>query len=377
MNFRHASLILSASLLASACSSTGLFDKKIDYKSAENAAKNRLEVPPDLTRPQLNNNYALPGASSVSAQQLNQQAQANLINKNPSNVLIDIPVARMERAGQQRWLVVQKKPEELWPLLKEFWIDNGFILKQDAPEIGVMETDWAENRAKIPQDGIRNLLSKVGLDNVYSTPERDKFRARIERTNAGTEVYFSHRGMYETFVNEGKAETMWQPRPADPELEAEMLGRFMMRMGISEEKVKLAAQKPDANQPQRASVQGEAVLVNDAFDRAWRRTGLALDRIGLLVTDRDRSQGVYYIRPAQAEMDKSDESGGFWSSLLFWRSSDKPASAKAPLAGGDYQVRVKAVNDSSSQVLVLDKNGQALPANVSRPMLARLQQQLQ
>ena len=76
-------------------------------------------------------------------------------------------------------------------------------------------------------------------------------------------------------------------------------------------------------------------------------------------------------------MDKSDESGGFWSSLLFWRSSDKPASAKAPLAGGDYQVRVKAVNDSSSQVLVLDKNGQALPANVSRPMLARLQQQLQ
>ena len=183
--------------------------------------------------------------------------------------------------------------------------------------------------------------------------------------------------MYETFVNEGKAETMWQPRPADPELEAEMLGRFMMRMGISEEKVKLAAQKPDANQPQRASVQGEAVLVNDAFDRAWRRTGLALDRIGLLVTDRDRSQGVYYIRPAQAEMDKSDESGGFWSSLLFWRSSDKPASAKAPLAGGDYQVRVKAVNDSSSQVLVLDKNGQALPANVSRPMLARLQQQLQ
>lgn len=377
MNFRHASLILSASLLASACSSTGLFDKKIDYKSAETAAKNRLEVPPDLTRPQLNNNYALPGASSVSAQQLNQQAQANLLNKNPSNVLIDVSVARMERAGQQRWLVVQKKPEELWPLLKEFWIDNGFILKQDAPEIGVMETDWAENRAKIPQDGIRNLLGKVGLDNVYSTPERDKFRARIERTNAGTEVYFSHRGMYETFVNEGKAETMWQPRPTDPELEAEMLGRFMMRLGVSEEKVKLAAQKPDATQPQRANLQGEAVLVNDAFDRAWRRTGLALDRIGLLVTDRDRSQGVYYIRPAQTEPDKGDESGGFWSSLLFWRSNDKPTAKSAPLTGGDYQVKVKALNDTSSQVVVLDKNGQALPANVSRPMLTRLQQQLQ
>ena len=273
----------------------------------------------------------------------------------------------------------RKKPEEIWPLLKEFWIDNGFILKQDAPEIGVMETDWAENRAKIPQDGIRNLLSKVGLDNVYSTPERDKFRARVERTNGGSEIYFSHRGMYETFVNEGKAETMWQPRPADPELEAEMLGRFMIRLGLTEEKAKLAAaKKPDSSQPQRASVQGESVVVNDAFDRAWRRTGLALDRIGLLVTDRDRSQGIYYIRPAQSEMDKSDESGGFWSSLLFWRSQDNQAGKKKlELSGGDYQVRVKAVNDTSSQVVVLDKSGQPLPASVSQSMLARLQQQLQ
>jgi outer membrane protein assembly factor BamC len=377
MNPRHASLIL-ATLLATACSSTGLFEKKIDYKSADAGPKNRLEVPPDLTAPQLNNSYALPGATSVSVQQLNQQAQANLVNKNPSNVLVDVAQVRIERAGQQRWLVVQKKPEEIWPLLKEFWIDNGFILKQDAPEIGVMETDWAENRAKIPQDGIRNLLSKVGLDNVYSTPERDKFRARVERTNGGSEIYFSHRGMYETFVNEGKAETMWQPRPADPELEAEMLGRFMIRLGLTEEKAKLAAKKPDSGQPQRASVQGESVVVNDAFDRAWRRTGLALDRIGLLVTDRDRSQGIYYIRPAQSEMDKSDESGGFWSSLLFWRSQDNQAGKKKlELSGGDYQVRVKAVNDTSSQVVVLDKSGQPLPASVSQSMLARLQQQLQ
>ena len=111
--------------------------------------------------------------------------------------------------------------------------------------------------------------------------------------------------------------------------------------------------------------------------RAWRRTGLALDRIGLLVTDRDRSQGIYYIRPAQSEMDKSDESGGFWSSLLFWRSQDSQAGKKVALSGGDYQVRVKAVNDSSSQVVVLDKSGQPLPASVSQSMLARLQQELQ
>ena len=144
-----------------------LVRQEIDYKS-ENAAKNRLEVPPDLTRPQLNNNYALPGASSVSAQQLNQQAQATACSKKPVQCADRHPGgAYGARLASSAGWWCRKKPEELWPLLKEFWIDNGFILKQDAPEIGVMETDWAENRAKIPQDGIRNLLSKVGLDNVY------------------------------------------------------------------------------------------------------------------------------------------------------------------------------------------------------------------
>ena len=172
--------------------------------------------------------------------------------------------------------------------------------------------------------------------------------------------------MYETFVNEeGKAETMWQPRPADPELEAEMLGRFIDAHGHLGRKVKLAAQKPDANQPQRASVQGEAVLVNDAFDRAWRRTGLALDRDSLLVTDRDRSQGVYYIRPAQAEMDKERRVWWLLVQPAVLAQQRQAGLAKAPLAGGDYQVQVKAVNDSSSQVLVLDKM-----ARHCRPMSA-------
>lgn len=377
MNTRRHVSLLAAALLATACTSTGLFDKKIDYKSADSGPKNRLEAPPDLTTPQLNNAYALLGGNSVSAINLNQKAQANVLASNESsNVLVSVPDVRFERAGSQRWLVAKKKPEELWPLLKEFWIDSGFIIKQDTPEIGVMETDWAENRAKLPQDGVRSLLSKVGLDGIYSTPERDKFRARLERTNAGTEIYFSHRGMYETFVNEGKTATTWQPRAVDPDLEAEMLGRFMMRLGVTEEKVKLAAKQADTSVQQRAMLKDDGVLVNDAFDRAWRRTGLALDRIGLVVTDRDRAQGVYFIRPAKSEADRREEAGGFWSGLAFWRSSDKAAS-NAAIKDGEYRVLVKAVNDSATQVSIIDKAGTPLPAAVSQPMLAKLQQQLQ
>ena len=118
----------------------------------------------------------------------------------------------MERAGTQRWLVVKGEPEEIWPVVKDFWHELGFLIKLELPEAGVMETDWAENRAKIPEDIIRNTLGRL-LDSMYSTSERDKFRTRMERGEGGTtEIYISHRGMDE--VMEGNVRTVWQPRQA-------------------------------------------------------------------------------------------------------------------------------------------------------------------
>ena len=39
----------------------------------------------------------------------------------------------------------------------------GFTGGSEEPGMGFMETDWAENRAKLPNDGFRFLLEKVGL----------------------------------------------------------------------------------------------------------------------------------------------------------------------------------------------------------------------
>ena len=43
-----------------------------------------------------------------------------------------------------------------------------------------METDWAENRANLPQTGLRKLIGKA-LDSVYDTGMRDMFRTRVEK----------------------------------------------------------------------------------------------------------------------------------------------------------------------------------------------------
>lgn len=380
-----AAILLATGILAG-CSTSNPLEKKLDYKSAEPPKLgNSLEVPPDLTAPQIQNKYVIPATGSASAlASSNNAAAAQQAATQPVTTetvaIKSIDNISMERAGTQRWLAVKgKSPAELWPVLKAFWQENGFVIKTEEPDLGIMETDWAENRAKLPADGIRKLMETVGLGGAMSTPERDKFRIRLEKTANGTEIYFSHRGMYETFINEGKSDTMWQPRPVDPNLEAELLGRFMIRMGITEEKAKEALKQTQtvADKPKEAIVDGK-LNINDSFDRAWRRVGLALDRIGLVVNDRDRSQGIYYVKPAKGELDKNDNTssgGGFWSSLAFWKSKD--TEDKTSPTGPEYRILVKDVGNGLSTLAVQDKQGKQLSDSFAKSVLSKLQTELQ
>ena len=154
------------------CTSVGnlLEGDRIDYKSADKVQAPKLDVPPDLTQLQRENRYSIPeankGVATASAYTL-EQASA------PTKDVVAVAPSskgdiRIERDGSQRWLVVSKSPEDLWPQIKDFWQDSGFLINVESPDTGVMETDWAENRAKIPQDFVRNTLGKV-FDSLYST----------------------------------------------------------------------------------------------------------------------------------------------------------------------------------------------------------------
>jgi outer membrane protein assembly factor BamC len=353
--------------------------KKIDYKSASKQSLPSLEIPPDLTRPSRDERYTVPdvqtskGSATFSAYSGERGAARAATS---TEILPQIDKVRIERSGTQRWLVISGTPEQVWPTVKEFWQEIGFIVNVEMPEAGIMETDWAENRAKLPQDLIRNALGKV-LDSLYSTAERDKFRTRLEKgaTPGTTEIYISHRGLYEIYTTEGKTETKWQPRPADPELEAEMLGRLMVRMGIEDTRAKtmLASGGPkDERARLKPAADGAGTLeLQEAFDRAWRRVGLALDRVGFTVEDRDRSQGLYFVRYVDPEADggKKDDKG-FVSKLMFWKSGKSD-----PLANTQYRIFVKGDGDSST-VQVLTREGGIDKADSSKKILGLLYEQL-
>ncbi len=297
--------------MCAALSACSVFDaEKIDYKSAGKGTS--LEVPPDLTQLSRDPRYSVPGSGVVTASGF-QVGQAAPSLPTAATTLGDV---RIERTGTQRWLVVNRSADQLWNPIREFWQESGFLLSLDESNLGIMETDWAENRAKIPQDFIRNALGRV-LDSFYSTSERDRFRTRLERTaNGGTEIFISHRGMIEVYSSTSKEQTVWQPRPADPELEAEFLRRLMVKLGVPQEQTRALVAAGGAKTTSRIATVGSApvVQIDEGFDRAWRRVGLTLDRTGFTVEDRDRAQGTYFVRYVEPNPDKKEK--GFFAKLF-------------------------------------------------------------
>ena len=403
MQVRRAALVVPvlAAGVITGCSSINdaMQPDKIDYKSSASKRTPSLDIPPDLTKLDGDRRYSVPDQNGTSTLSNYSQATKTREVSPTENVLPSAQGIRMERDGNQRWLVISNgmRADQLWQSLRGFWQESGFLLVQDSPETGIMETDWAENRAKIPQDIIRNTIGKV-FDGLYSTSERDKFRTRVERSQNGTlEVFISHRGAQEQLTGVDKSTTVWTPRPADPELEAEFLSRLAQRLGVQKEQADQMAKNPTpagntaaagaavgatgaaatgaaaANDTAPAASKSYLSQVNGApalqlpepFDRAWRSVGLSLDRVNFTVEDRDRAQGLYYVRYVDPRTNV--DSRGFFSKL-FTKPDDGKTAKK-------YRVALKGTG-SGTLVTVLNDAGQPESGEIGKRILSLLDEQL-
>jgi outer membrane protein assembly factor BamC len=365
-------------------------NKSQDYKGAQARAAQPLEVPPELTSPTMDDRYSIPDPrAQTSFSTYNQKPAPGAPGATAAAAPAVAPVLprfdnmRLDRAGDQRWLVVKGEPEKVWPVVREFWIDSGYKLLREMPEIGVMETDWYEDRARINQDIVRRTVGKV-LDGMWSTPRRDKFRTRLEKgiEPGTTEIFVSNRNVEEV-LNSAQDTTKWVFQPADRELEAEMLQRIMVKLGGGDTKVTTAsAPLPGRRGTVPAAAVAESrnaviqnngagpLVVNDSFDRAWRRVGLALDRVGFTVEDRDRSKGVFFVRYIDPEADVQDTSKeGFMEKLKFWKSTP---TNKQP----QYRIHVADAGASMSQVQVQDSKGTPEASSTGKKILGLLYDQL-
>ena len=378
---------LIAAALLTGCSWTGSIftSDKVQYETAQ--TRQPLEVPPDLSQLPRDERFLVPDRpQTITASGQGQRPGVGTASASMPVVPAGA-VAKLERQGNQRWLAVNLPPEKAWPVLVDFWPSIGLKVEKADPNAGVLETNWAENRAKLPQDIIRRTLGRV-LDSVYSTNEQDKYRARIERTSQGTsEIYIAHRGMEEVYTSPNQDRTVWQPRASDPELEAEMLQRLLVRFeqpaksvvataaaaGSATGVTAAGAAAPSAVPQISRVVKGsdgrsERVEVDEAFDRAWRRVGLALDRGGFTVEDRDRAKGFYFVRYLDPDFEaKAKSEQGFFSKLF---GKDKPIQAP------QYRISVVGQSTSKTDVQVFDSTGKPERSATSDRILSLLNEQL-
>jgi outer membrane protein assembly factor BamC len=358
--------IVSIACALSACSVTEELNErnKIDYKSAGKLPP--LDIPPDLNTVKSDERFKVPERAdrTLSGFEKGRAAGTPVATTSPSLLPVN-EVARIERAGAQRWLSVALPAEKVWPQLREFWQESGFSVENENQTTGILETNWAENRAKLPQDILRRTLGRVA-SGLYSTSERDRFRSRIERGASlnTTEIYISHRGMTEVYVdNSTKDQTRWQVRPSDPELEVEFLRRLLVKLGATNDQAK--ATVAGVAQQDRAQMTGAAgastavstlsqISLTEPFDRAWRRVGLALDRTGFTVEDRDRTQGLYFVRYIDPEVEMANVTGqkpGLFGNLFTSKAKPTtPSQYRIKLAGAASQTQVNVLNKDGKEI---------------------------
>jgi len=368
-------------LLLAGCSSMDeiLPDQTLAYKKQREASQN-LEVPPDLSKGEFDDALDVPTTGSASYSEYSGERSKRRQTASSGEVLPEVQNVDLRREGNTRWLEVSAPPAAVWPRVVSFWREQGILLVEENPTVGVMKTDWIENRAEIRQDFIARMMRKVA-DGIYATSKRDQFRVRLERGPKNvTEIHMTHTAMEERLLrNVAGEETqgVWEPAPNDPGKEAEMMRRLMVYLGVTEQRAANAAAGADAGagsaaaRPTTARLvpegAGSALVISDEFRRAWRQTGVALDRAGFAVEDRDMTSGTYYVRydPGSEGAQKKE---GFFSKMAFWRGKDLDPVKK-------YQIKL-VESGAETRLTVLDAAGQRDDSPSGQRILALLQEQI-
>ena len=372
-------VLAASAVLAGGCSGTledVWPDRKPSYKSSRGAPP--LEVPPDLTSSSIRDSLSIPDGETTTYSRYSSGGGAET-----QAVLPEIDNARIERSGNERWLVVAMQPEVVWPKLRDFWNDQGFVLEAEKPTAGVMETNWAEKRTQLPVGAIKELFNRIS-EAFYGVAVRDRYRTRIERGRepGTTEIYVSHRGAELILAGdensyarrEGFADRVWEPRPSDPGLEAEMLTRLMVFLGADEQQADTLIAGGAAREPLAHVVREDggamALTLDEGFSQAWRRTGLALDRTGFVVEDRDRSRGLFFVRYADPEAGAQRKQGGWFSRLKFWGDDEDVEKDDT------YLVHLSEEATATTWVVVLDRDGEREESPTAERILTLLHAQL-
>jgi len=382
-------------LILCSCSFKPLTDKfnevtAPDYVNSSKAEK--LQLPPDLSEYETSDTYNVPGAATSYTDYENQRNRT--IEK--VELLKDPEGIKLVKSGNFRWLIVNKSPDKIWPHLEDFWYEQGFNMKKTNRRLGIMETEWTTPENIEEELGIADTFDSW-LDSLSGDDEKTKFRTRLEKGSQAnsTEIYISHRkrdsvnteameaiararqGSYDPSTVYSIPEYKSDDDPKEPvpsgdieltevdmQINAEIMRRLLVFLGMQDLDAKERIEKPQVIvKAKLVNNNGKSIELYEPFDRSWRRLSIALDMIGFLTEDRDRSKGLYYVTYTDLDIDEADkkakEEEGWLDSIDFWSDDEAEAEeiAKAETGAEDGDIRKKgrrAEKKEEDEVLDVD-----------------------
>ncbi len=353
MMHKSCSKIFLVLLLAAGLSACSMFGRGGEESMDESE---RLTIPPDLSDERIG---SVPDSEGRQSARLSDLAAGR-----GGGLLPETPGMRMQRYGSDRWLELEAGPDEVWRWLNRYLDDNDVEVVRRSQSLGLVETDWLPR----PLGVSGGIFMPVPMDT--DAPVREQYLFRLEPlSGGGTELYVAHRRAVQT---ERNGESRWEPRDADRSRESEALRGFMVHMGMSESEAARAGVTADAGTIRTALESDNGVprlIIEEPYLQGWRRTGLALDRAGFSVQDRDRSAGRYVVRydPA-AEADRRGP--GFFSRLAFWRDREET------LEPGNYVIRVQSDGGRTVLSVEAEDDDRDISPELAEQLLALIEEQL-
>jgi outer membrane protein assembly factor BamC len=311
MRFARLTVVVLQVALLAAC-------KGGDFRYQDSTLGPPLELPPDLAGSQIESKFELP--ATLSGDDANAAR-----DKIP--VLAKVDSIKLESNGDMYWLRVAEPVENLYQLVKNFWVSEGYRLDVDEPVIGLMQTEWIYK-----EEGGKEKSSSW-IEGLFTTEDlsasQDQYRARIERDETGNlnRVYIAHRGTEYKHVlttdgarEDERSDNKWVFRPREPELEIEMLSRLMIYLGLQDDEVEqqganIKLFKPRAIMDIDADEGSPFLIINDIYQIAWNRVFHQLERMNFEIVSFEfksglSGEGVIYIKAPTLEV---TEEGGFFS----------------------------------------------------------------
>lgn len=244
-----------------------------------------LQVPPDLTDVSDAEQFVLPGIGNAA------------ITRN--TLLPQLSSIRFVREGEQSWLAFEQTPEDLWPQLLAFARKERYVIDQTEPSAGMIVSRW---RAASVVERSNLLQNLIGADEEYS-----RIAFRLERDGQGTRLFARNQAATEEAVSAANNQAFsWPAQSHNPESISELLARFLVFLGVEEQKVQgiIGQEQASAvldNAVIQANASGNQLLLNYGFQSSFERVVSALQSLNYAVLSTD--DGVGRIEFADTEED--------------------------------------------------------------------------